>query len=62
VQAARQHVDVLLKTKDVGQVALWLEDQLARRPYLRPALEPRLLQLQAAARARAAATQDAPPQ
>jgi hypothetical protein len=55
VQAAKQHVDVLLKTKDVGQVALWLEDQLARRPYLRPALQSRLEQLQAAARARTAA-------
>jgi hypothetical protein len=55
VQAAKQHVDALLKTKDVGQVALWLEDQLQRRPYLRPALEPRLEELQAAARARAAA-------
>jgi len=55
VQAARQQVDVLLKTKDVGQVALWLEDQLARRPYLRAALQPRLEQLQAAARAHSAA-------
>jgi hypothetical protein len=58
VQAAKQHVDALLKTTDVGQVALWLEDQLRRRPYLRPALQPRLEQLKAAARARAAA-QDA---
>ena len=57
VEAARQQVDVLLKTKDVGQVAQWLEEQLQRRPYLRPALEPRLSQLQAAARARSAAQQ-----
>jgi hypothetical protein len=57
VQAARQHVDALLKTRDVGEVALWLEDQLRRRPYLRPALQPRL---QAAARARGAA-QPRPP-
>jgi hypothetical protein len=60
VQAARQQVDVLLKTRDVEQVAHWLEDQLARRPYLRPALQPRLLQLQAAARAHSAA-QPSPP-
>jgi len=57
VEAAKQQVDVLLKTKDVGQVAQWLEEQLQRRPYLRPALEPRLSQLQAAARARSAAQQ-----
>lgn len=55
VQAAKQQVEVLLKTKDVPQVALWLEDQLARRPYLRSALQPRLQQLQAAARAQSAA-------
>jgi hypothetical protein len=55
VQAAKQQVEVLLKTKDVGQVALWLEDQLARRPYLRSSLQPRLQQLQAAARAQSAA-------
>ena len=60
VQAAKQQVDVLLKTKDVGQVALWLEDQLARRPYLRSALQPRLEQLQAAARGQSAA-QASPP-
>jgi hypothetical protein len=60
VQAARQHVDALLKTRDVGEVALWLEDQLRRRPYLRPALQPRLEELQAAARARGAA-QPRPP-
>jgi hypothetical protein len=55
VQAAKQQVDALLKTRDVTQVALWLEDQLRRRPYLRSALQPRLEQLQAAARARTAA-------
>jgi len=55
VQAAKQHVDALLKTTDVGQVARWLEDQLQRRPYLRSALQPRLEQLQAAARASSAA-------
>ncbi len=55
VQAARQDVDELLKTRDVAQVADWLEDQLQRRPYLRAALQPRLTQLQAAARARGAA-------
>lgn len=59
VQAAKQQVDVLLKTKDVTQVALWLEDQLARRPYLRPALQPRLEQLQAAARSHRAAQNSA---
>lgn len=51
IAAAKQHVDALLKTTDVEQVALWLEDQLRRRPYLRPALQPRLEQLKAAARA-----------
>jgi hypothetical protein len=60
VQAAKQQVDLLLKTKDVAQVALWLDDQLARRPYLRSALQPRLEKLQAAARASAAA-KDSPP-
>jgi hypothetical protein len=55
VQAAKQHVETLLKTRDVAEVALWLEEQLRRRPYLRPALQPRLEQLQAAARARSAA-------
>jgi hypothetical protein len=60
VQAAKQQVEVLLRTKDVGQVAVWLEDQLARRRYLRPALQPRLLELQSAARARRAA-QPSPP-
>jgi hypothetical protein len=55
IQAAKLHVDALLKTKDVGQVALWLEDQLRRRPYLRAALEPRLEQLQSAARAQGTA-------
>jgi hypothetical protein len=60
VAAAKQHVDALLKTRDVGEVALWLEEQLRRRPYLRPALQPRLEQLQAAARAHGAA-QESPP-
>jgi hypothetical protein len=55
ITAAKRHVDALLKTTDVQQVAFWLEDQLRRRPYLRPALQPRLEQLQAAARARSAA-------
>jgi hypothetical protein len=55
VQAAKKQVEVLLKTKDVSQVALWLGDQLERRPYLRSALQPRLEELQAAARAHAAA-------
>ena len=58
VQAARQHVEALLKTSDVRQVAFWLEDQLRRRPYLRSALQPRLEQLQAAARAQSAAQDD----
>jgi hypothetical protein len=60
VQAAKQQVEQLLKTKDVGQVALWLQDQLARRPYLRAALQPRLEQLQAAARAESAARSSPP--
>jgi hypothetical protein len=51
VLAAKQQVDVLLKTRDVAQVAFWLEDQLQRRPYLRSALQPRLDELRAAARA-----------
>jgi hypothetical protein len=55
VQAARQHVDALLRTREVGEVALWLEEQLQRRPYLRPALQPRLEELRAAARAHGAA-------
>jgi hypothetical protein len=54
VQAAKRHVDELLKTRDVAQVADWLEDQLRRRPYL-AALRPRLEELQAAARAQGAA-------
>ena len=60
VQAAKQHVDALLKSREVGEVAIWLEDQLRRRPYLRPALQPRLEELQAAARARGAARPTAP--
>ena len=55
VQAAKKQVEVLLQTKDVSQVAVWLGDQLERRPYLRSALQPRLEELQAAARAHAAA-------
>ena len=55
VEAAKRHVDELLKTHDAGQVASWLEDQLRRRPYLRSALQPRLEQLQAAARSQGAA-------
>ena len=51
VLAARSHVDLLLERKtSVGDVAAWLEDQLARRPYLRPALAGRLAELQAEAR------------
>jgi len=51
VLAARSHVDLLLERKTpVADVASWLEDQLARRPYLRPALAGRLAELQAAAR------------
>lgn len=60
VQAAKQHVDALLKTREVGEVAGWLEDQLQRRPYLRPALQPRLEELKAAARARQAAESPSP--
>jgi hypothetical protein len=51
VQAAKQQVEALLRTRDVGEVAQWLEEQFRRKPYLRPALQPRLEQLQAAARA-----------
>jgi hypothetical protein len=61
VQATKQHVDTLLKTHAVREVALWLEDQLRRRPYLRPALQPRLEQLQATARAQSAAQQTPAP-
>jgi hypothetical protein len=51
VLAARSHVDRLLEQKTpVADVAAWLEDQLARRPYLRPALSARLAELQAEAR------------
>jgi hypothetical protein len=51
VLAARSHVDALLERKTpVADVAAWLEDQLARRPYLRPALSARLAELQAEAR------------
>ena len=54
VLAARLHVDRLLEQKaPVADVAAWLEAQLGRRPYLRPALASRLSELQAAA-ARAA--------
>jgi len=51
VQAAKQQVQLLLKTRDVAEVAGWLEDQLRRRPYLRPALGPQLEELQATVRA-----------
>ena len=61
VQAAKRGVDELLKTRDVGQVAQWLEEQLRRRPYLRPALQPRLEELKAAARAENSAGQRAEP-
>ena len=48
VLAARSHVDLLLERKTpVADVAAWLQDQLARRPYLRPALSARLAELQA---------------
>jgi hypothetical protein len=51
VLAARSHVDSLLEHKTpVADVAAWLEDQLHRRPYLRPALGARLAELQAEAR------------
>jgi hypothetical protein len=51
VLAARSHVEHLLETgTPVADVAGWLEDQLTRRPYLRPALQGRLLELQAEAR------------
>jgi hypothetical protein len=51
VLAARSHVDHLLEGKTpVADVAAWLEDQLGRRPYLRPALSGRLAELQAGAR------------
>lgn len=57
VLAARSHVDLLLERKtSAGDVAAWLEDQLARRPYLRPGLAGRLAELQAEAR------RPAPPQ
>jgi len=51
VLAARSHVEHLLEGKTpVADVAAWLGDQLARRPYLRPALSARLAELQAEAR------------
>ena len=51
VLAARSHVDHLLERgTSVADVAAWLEDQLGRRPYLRPALSARLAELQAEAR------------
>jgi len=50
VVAARSHVDHLLERRTpVADVAAWLQDQLARRPYLRPALSARLAELQAEA-------------
>ena len=51
VLAARSHVDHLLERgTSVADVAAWLDDQLTRRPYLRPALSARLAELQAEAR------------
>ena len=51
VLAARSHVDHLLETRTpVADVAAWLEDQLSRRPYLRPDLAARLAELQAEAK------------
>jgi len=51
VLAARSHVEHLLEAgTPLADVAAWLEDQLSRRPYLRPALQGRLAELQAEAR------------
>ena len=51
VLAARSHVDHLLETRTpVADVAAWLEEQLTRRPYLRPDLAARLAELQAEAK------------
>ena len=51
VLAARSHVEHLLEAgTPVADVAAWLEDQLSRRPYLRPSLQARLVELQAEAR------------
>jgi hypothetical protein len=51
VLAARSHVDHLLERgTPVADVAAWLDAQLARRAYLRPALSARLAELQAEAR------------
>jgi hypothetical protein len=51
VLAARSHVELLLEhNTPVADVAAWLEDQLQRRPYLRPALAARLAELQAEAK------------
>ncbi|HVP60526.1 MAG TPA: hypothetical protein VMT11_08200 [Myxococcaceae bacterium] len=51
VLAARSHVEALLERKTpVADVAAWLGDQLARRPYLRPALAGRLAELQGEAK------------
>jgi hypothetical protein len=51
VLAARSHVAHLLETgTPVADVAAWLQEQLTRRPYLRPALSARLAELQAEAR------------
>ena len=51
VLAARSHVEHLLEVgTSVADVAAWLEDQLSRRPYLRPALQGRLAELQAESR------------
>jgi hypothetical protein len=46
VQAARVHVDALLEQGvPRADVAAWLDGQLRRRAYLRPALQPRLDEL-----------------
>ena len=51
VLAARSHVAHLLEIgTPVADVAAWLQEQLTRRPYLRPALSARLSELQAEAR------------
>jgi hypothetical protein len=55
VAAANAHLDLLLgEGRDPADVAAWLQMQLQRRPYLRPALGPRLEKLREAARSREA--------
>jgi len=52
VLAARSHVDRMLEQKTpVADVAEWLDGQLSRRAYLRPALARRLAELQSEAAA-----------